>query len=200
MTNKIKNWANEASLTAMTAAVAAKRTADNKLESAIDVLWANGARSTDMISPDSKARKDGKVSTATKEQYAASRAAVVAGFTKAHQQLLAKPTKSLEDIDKATKRYWQQQIGARLKDFFDGLEKREAAANPDTTDTREPKVVKAAIEKLGDAIDTAEKILQGDGTFPDWFDVPEAAAVIKAFRNKYKVPSKSKPVSIDAIV
>ena len=199
MTNKIKNWANEASLTAMTAAVAAKRTADNKLESAIDVLWANGARSTDMISPDSKDRKDGKVSTATKEQYAASRAAVVAGFTKAHQQLLAKPTKSLEDIDKATKRYWQQQIGARLKDFFDGLEKREAAANPEAV-TTQPKTTKPAIEKLGDAIDTAEKILQGDGTFPDWFDVPEAAAVIKAFRNKYKVPSKSKPVSIDAIV
>ena len=200
MTNSTTSWAVEASFNAMTAAVEAKRKADDKMDSAIDVLWANGARSTDMISPANTTRKDGKVSTATKEQYAASRAAVVAGFTKAHQQLLKKPTKSLEEVDKATKRYWQQQIGARLKDFFDGLEKREAAANSDTTDTREPKVVKAAIEKLGDAIDTAEKILQGDGTFPDWFDVPEATAVIKAFRNKYKVPSKSKPVSIDAIV
>tara|TARA_R100000951_G_scaffold10077_1_gene8685 strand:+ start:3785 stop:4369 length:585 start_codon:yes stop_codon:yes gene_type:complete len=192
-------WATEASLTAITAAVAARRTADTKLESAIDTLWAEGAQSTDFISPDSKKeRKDGKVSTATKEQYAAAREAVVAGFTKAVQQLLKKPTKSLEDIDKANKRYWQQQIGARLGDFHDGLEKREAAANPATA--TKPKVTKAAIEKLGDAIDTAEKILQGDGTFPDWFDVPEATAVIKAFRNKYKVPSKSKPVSIDAIV
>jgi len=199
MANKTKNWATEASLTAMTAAVAARRTADTKLESAIDVLWANGARSTDMISPDSKDRKDGKVSTATKEQYAASRAAVVAGFTKAHQQLLEKPTKSLEDIDKATKRYWQQQIGARLKDFFDGLEKREAAANPEAA-TTQPTVTKPAIEKLGDAIDTAEKILQGDGVFPDWFDVPTATATIQQFRKVYKLKTKNKPVSIDAIV
>jgi len=198
MTNNTSTWAVEASLTAITAAVVARRTADSKLESCIDALAANGALSTDFISPDSKkARKDGKVSTATKDDYAKARGAVVAGFTKAVQQLLDKPTKSLEDIDKANKRYWQQQIGARLGDFHDGLAKREAANTPDT---REPKVVKAAIEKLGDAIDTAEKILQGDGTFPDWFDVPEATAVIKAFRNKYKVPSKSKPVSIDAIV
>ena len=199
MTNETRNWANEASFNAMTAAVEAKRKADNKMDSAIDVLWANGARSTDMISPDSKERKDGKVSTATKEQYAASRAAVVAGFTKAHQQLLEKPTKSLEDIDKATKRYWQQQIGARLKDFFDGLEKREAAANPEAA-TTQPKTPKTAIKKLEDAIDTVEKILQGDSVFPDWFDVPTATATIQQFRKVYKLKTKNKPVSIDAIV
>lgn len=199
MTNKTKNWATEASFNAMTAAVAARRTADAKLETAIDVLWANGARSTDMISPDSKERKDGKVSTATKEQYAASRAAVVAGFTKAVQQLLEKPTKSLEDMDKATKRYWQQQIGARLGDFHDGLEKREIAANPEAAITQ-PTTAKPAIEKLGDAIDTAEKILQGDGVFPDWFDVPTATATIQQFRKVYKLKTKNKPVSIDAIV
>ncbi len=200
MTNSTTSWAVEASLTVITTAVAAKRNADKKLDTAIDVLWANGARCTDMLSPDSKKeRKDGRVSTATKEDYAAARAAVVAGFTKAIQQLLDKPTKSLEDIDKSTKRYWQQQIGARLGDFQTGLDKRETAANPEAVTTK-PKVTKAAIERLGDAIDTAEKILQGDGTFPDWFDLPEATAVIKAFRNKYKVPSKSKPVSIDAIV
>ncbi len=200
MTNNTSTWAVEASLTAITAAVVARRTADSKLESCIDALAANGALSTDFISPDSKkARKDGKVSTATKDDYNKARGAVVAGFTKAIQQLLDKPTKSLEDIDKSTKRYWQQQIGARLNDFFEGLVKREAAANPEAVATT-PKVTKAAIERLGDAIDTAEKILQGDGTFPDWFDLPEATAVIKAFRNKYKVPSKSKPVSIDAIV
>jgi len=200
MTNSNMLWATEASLTAITAAVAARRTADAKLESAIDVLWAEGAQSTDFISPDSKKeRKDGKVSTATKEQYAAARTAVVAGFTKAVQLLLDKPTKSLEDIDKANKRYWQQQIGARLGDFHDGLEKREAAANPEA-DTTQPKVTKAAIEKLGDAIDTAERILQGDGVFPDWFDVPTATKTIQTFRKVYKLKTKNKPVSIDAIV
>ena len=199
MTNNTTTWAVEASFNAMTAAVEAKRKADNKMDSAIDVLWANGARSTDMISPDSKDRKDGKVSTATKEDYAKARSAVVAGFTKAVQQLLDKPTKSLEDIDKANKRYWQQQIGARLKDFFDGLEKREAAANPEAN-TTQPKVTKPAIEKLGDAIDTAERILQGDGVFPDWFDVPTATKTIQTFRKVYKLKTKNKPVSIDAIV
>tara|TARA_R100001591_G_scaffold77543_2_gene84993 strand:+ start:370 stop:969 length:600 start_codon:yes stop_codon:yes gene_type:complete len=199
MTNNTTTWAVEASFNAMTAAVEAKRKADNKMDSAIDVLWANGARSTDMISPDSKDRKDGKVSTATKEDYAKAKSAVVAGFTKAVQQLLDKPTKSLEDIDKANKRYWQQQIGARLKDFFDGLEKREAAANPEAN-TTQPKVTKPAIEKLGDAIDTAERILQGDGVFPDWFDVPTATKTIQTFRKVYKLKTKNKPVSIDAIV
>ena len=52
---------------------------------------------------------------------------------------------------------------------------------------------KEAIERLGIAIDTAEKIMQGDG-LPDWFDAPEAIAILYAFRKKFRVPAKVKTI------
>jgi hypothetical protein len=40
--------------------------------------------------------------------------------------------------------------------------------------------------------------MQGEG-LPEWFDAPEAVAVIKAFRKKYRVPTKQ-TVDIDSII
>jgi hypothetical protein len=54
------------------------------------------------------------------------KAAVVLGFTAQVQGLLAKPTKGLTDQQKTDKRYWQQQIGARVNDITRALAKREA--------------------------------------------------------------------------
>ena len=135
---------------AITEAVALTGKAERKLGSTIDLLLAEGFRSTDFISPKSDA------STASPEQFDAINAAIVAGFTKAAQQLLDKPTKSLEDAAKAEKRYWQQQIGAKRNDFKRGLEKREGA-----DDSRAARQPKSAEDKLRAALETVEKIVQG---------------------------------------
>jgi|TARA_Y100000015_G_C2371586_1_gene80312 hypothetical protein len=93
--------------------------------SCIPVLIANGFVSTMFISPNGKNSK----STATQEQYDWIKVQVVAGFSATAQSLLETPTKSMTEAKKISKRYWQQQIGARLGDFKGALEKREGGGN-----------------------------------------------------------------------
>ena len=152
---------------AITETVALTGKAERKMGSTIDLLWAEGMKSTDFISPKSEG------STASPEQFEAINAAIVAGFTKAAQQLLDKPTKALEDADKAEKRYWQQQIGAKRNDFKRGLAKREGAE-----DNRAARQPKAAIDKLRAALETVEKIIQGQEAWD--FDVTVFMDHIKA--------------------
>ena len=81
--------------------------ADKAGIAALDLLIADGFdKVTDYISP----KSDG--STIHADEWTALRSAVVLGFTKTNQALLAKPTKSLTETQKSDKRYWQQQIGA----------------------------------------------------------------------------------------
>ena len=58
--------------------------------------------------------------------YGSVKAAVVAGFASNVQALLDKDTKTLSDQLKSDKRYWQQQIGSKIKDLRNALVKREA--------------------------------------------------------------------------
>ena len=143
---------NPAVATAITAAVAAVEGASRKMQSSIDALVSAGMRSTDFISPKAK---DG-LSTASPEQFEAINAAIVAGFSARTQKLLAAPTKALSETDKADKRYWQQQIGARRNDFKRGLEKREGA-----NDTRAPQQSKSPEDKIRAMLESVEKIVQG---------------------------------------
>jgi hypothetical protein len=143
---------NKETAALITSTVAAVEGASRKLASTADTLHAAGVPSTHFISPKSK---DGG-STVTPEDFDALNAAIVAGFTVAVQKLMAAPTKSLQDVDKAEKRYWQQQIGARRNDFKRALEKREGRA-----DTRAPQAPKSAEDKIRAQIETIEKIVQG---------------------------------------
>lgn len=83
------------------------------------------------------------------------KAAVVLGFTAQVQALLAKPTKGLTDQQKSDKRYWQQQIGARVNDIARALAKREAqdsdgdgANNTSTWEDRTKKVLTAIVDAV----------------------------------------------------
>jgi len=58
--------------------------------------------------------------------YGSVKAAVVAGFASNVQALLDKDTKTLSDSQKSDKRYWQQQIGSKIKDLRNALVKRES--------------------------------------------------------------------------
>lgn len=57
---------------------------------------------------------------------------IVTGFTANVQALLKKDTKSLKEDQKRDKRYWQQQIGSKLKDLRNALARREAQAAGDS--------------------------------------------------------------------
>ena len=145
---------NKETAALITSTVAAVEGASRKLASTADTLHAAGVPSTHFISPKSK---DGG-STVTPEDFDALNAAIVAGFTAAVQKLMAAPTKSLQDVDKAEKRYWQQQIGARRNDFKRALEKRE---DPNNYAARAPQAPKSAEDKIRAQIETIEKIVQG---------------------------------------
>ena len=94
------------------------------MASAIDLMVAEGFKSTDFISPKGK----DSTSTSSPEQFAEINAAIVAGFSATVQKLLDTPAKALTESGKFNKRNWQMQIGARRNDFKRALEKREAIA------------------------------------------------------------------------
>ena len=66
-----------------------------------------------------------KDSTATKEFQQSIDDAIILGFTDRVQTLLHTSTKELEDKEKADKRYWQQQVGAKRSDYKKALKKAQ---------------------------------------------------------------------------
>jgi len=83
----------------------------------VDTLVSEGITAALLVAP-----KNG----ADASFYDSVKAAVVAGFTSNVQTLLGKDTKTLSDSQKSDKRYWQQQIGSKIKDLRNALVKREA--------------------------------------------------------------------------
>jgi fructose-1,6-bisphosphatase len=159
----------------ITDAVSAVEGASRKMQSSIDALAAGGMRSTDFVSPKSK----GKVSTSSPEKIEAINAAIVAGFSARVQKLLAAPTKALSETDKADKRYWQQQIGARRADFEKGLAKREGVA-----DNRAPQQPKSPEDKIRAMIESIEKVVQGAEGLT--FDAADFLKDLRALNRKIK--------------
>ena len=93
------------------------READNAKIKAVDSLQADGVTS-DMLRAPAKGE-----STVLFDSVKVS---IVLGFTTAIQTLLTKDTKSLSETQKEDKRYWQMQIGSKMKDLRNALAKREA--------------------------------------------------------------------------
>lgn len=98
-------------------AVSAERTSTRQWLKVTDNLKADGISSS-MIETEKKGGKP--------EIREAVREAVVMGFTKSEQALLAKDAKSLSDSEKANKRYVQQQVGSMLGHIQRLLRKAEA--------------------------------------------------------------------------
>jgi hypothetical protein len=96
-------------------AVAKKLAADKSTSLVVDSLQADGVEPEMMRAP----KKD-----ADRTFYASLESAVIAGFTATAQGLLKKETKTLTDQQKSDKRYWQQQIGSKIKDFRNALQRR----------------------------------------------------------------------------
>ena len=97
--------------------------ADKSKVKAIDSLHADGV-TADMLKAPSKGE-----STVLFDSVKVS---IVSGFSTAIQALLNKETKTLGEPMKQEKRYWQQQIGSKLKDLRNALARREAQAAGDS--------------------------------------------------------------------
>ena len=103
--NAIGAWSGQAVKTA------------NSMVKAVDSMFADGVTAAMLTAP-SKGE-----STAF---YDTVKVSIAAGFTVATQALLKKDTKGLNDTQKDNKRYWQQQIGSKLKDLRNALTRRES--------------------------------------------------------------------------
>tara|TARA_R110000744_G_C19040256_1_gene526560 strand:+ start:84 stop:614 length:531 start_codon:yes stop_codon:yes gene_type:complete len=126
--------------------------ADKAGSVALDLLIADGFdKVTDYVSP----KSDG--STVHADEWVALKAAVVLGFTKTAQALIAKPTKSLSELQKADKRYWQQQVNARIGDFKSQLNKRLDAGKSEGAGSRDRSLDQRVRDNLNDVIKVCEK-------------------------------------------
>lgn len=93
--------------------------ADKSKIKAIDALHADGV-TADMLKAPGKDEPRALYDTVC--------VSIVTGFAANVQALLKKDTKSLSEQQKADKRYWQQQIGSKLKDLRNALARRERDA------------------------------------------------------------------------
>lgn len=96
--------------------------ADKSKTKAIDALHADGV-TADMLKAPGKDEP--------RALYDSVQISIVTGFTANVQALLKKDTKTLSESQKTDKRYWQQQIGSKLKDLRNALARREAAGESD---------------------------------------------------------------------
>ena len=142
--------------------------ADKAGVAALDLLIADGFdKVTDYVSP----KSDG--STIHADEWTALKAAVVLGFTKTNQALLAKPTNSLTETQKSDKRYWQQQINARIGDFKTQLGKRLNADKSDGAGSRNRPLDQRIRDNLNDVIKVCQSAEEPN------FDVTDMVAKIK---------------------
>ena len=132
------------------------------MQSLIPVLINNGFVSTMFYSPSGKKSQ----STATQEQFDWINVQIVAGFSASIQTLLETPTKGLTDAKKISKRYWQQQIGARRNDLSKALAKRESGGNgaggkPRTPEQRVRDNLNDVL-KVIDAVEDEKQLVKGE--------------------------------------
>ena len=150
-------------------AVSSSIRADKAGVAALDALIADGFdKPTDYVSP----KSDG--STVSVEEFNALNGAIVMGFNADIQKLLEKPVKSLTDAQKTTRRYWQQQIGARRNDFKRQLTKRLDADNSDGAGSRNRTVEQRIRDNLNDVIKVCQNAEEAT------FDITDMVNKVKA--------------------
>jgi hypothetical protein len=89
----------------------------NSMVKAIDSMHADGVTAAMLVAP---AKGEPTV------LFDSVKVSIVLGFTAPVQALLKKDTKGLSEAQKENKRYWQQQVGSKLKDLRNALTRREA--------------------------------------------------------------------------
>jgi hypothetical protein len=90
---------------------------DNAKVKAVDSLHADGVTAAMLVAP---AKGESTV------LFDSVKVSIVMGFTATVQALLKKDTKGLSEAQKESKRFWQMQIGSKMKDLRNALTRREA--------------------------------------------------------------------------
>ena len=168
--------------------IEASRAAEHTLVCIYAEMYDAGIRPTDYLSPTNK------LCTASEKEYEErGKVAALAVYTaKERKELATKMPKGATAEAKAARKTLQGRRTEHLKTVRRGLITQDKLHNPEAykkgSDDR-----KEAIEKLGEAFDTALKILQGDG-LPDWFNTPDCTAILLAAQKKYEVPAKVKSI------
>ena len=118
----------------------------------LDQMFSDGIEPDDLLAP--KANAD-------RTFYDGMRDAVIAGFSKNVQALLAVDVKGLDDEKKASRKYWQEQVGTTLKDWRKGLKARIERANASESEgagTRKASPEAIIRRELAALIERAEKL------------------------------------------
>lgn len=140
------------------------READNAKVKAIDSLYADGVTATMLEAP---AKGESTV------LFDSVKVSIVMGFTASTQALLKKDSKTLSEQQKSDKRYWQQQIGSKLKDLRNALKRREAQASAGSDGAGESKASWESVKRTA----IAEIIKQAQAK--DASKIKDIAAFIK---------------------
>lgn len=142
---------SEKATQAVTSFVTKSVAADKSKVSAVDILRAEGVTSDMLDAPgkgEDRSFYDGWL-----------KPAIVAAFTDKVRALLDADTKSLRENEKADKRYWQQQIGSKIKDLRAAIVKRERAE--DSTPNKKTTKGDRLRQKIQDVIDAIQKAEDG---------------------------------------
>lgn len=123
--------------------------AGNSLAKVLDACIKEGYHWTDLQAP-----KKGE----SRDVYDSFRFAIVQGFNSTVRKLLESPTKSLTEAKKGEKKYWQQQIGSKMKDLRNALKKRQESSE---SSARAPKALNTKLRELLDEV--VERIQKAEG-------------------------------------
>ena len=100
--------------------------------------------------------------------------AIKLGFSTYVQELLQKKPATLTEPEKVEKRYWQQQVGSKLKDIRNAMTKKQ------TGPTNQRTSLQIIQDRITDAIERIGKLDPENGdAIPDAMDIPTATKKLK---------------------
>lgn len=140
----------------------------NKQTKMVDALVADGITADMCFAPKGDAPR---------EFYNSLEDAVVMGFSKSVQNLLAMTTqeaKALSEEKKADRRYWNQQKGSKIKDIRNALKRRDT--NPTGSQPTKLEMLKRDLES---ALKRVTELDPEKDSIPDAVNIPEMTSHIK---------------------
>ena len=106
--------------------------------------------------------------------YTSVQEAIKLGFATEVQELLQKKPATLSEAEKAEKRYWQQQVGSKLKDIRNAMSKKQNGPSNQRTP------LQIIQERITDAIERIGNLDPENGdAVPDAMDLPSTTKHLK---------------------
>lgn len=155
---------NKASIDAIRSYTDVSVKANNALGVVVEALTKQGVK-PDMLRAPEKG--------ADRTLYTSVQDAIKLGFSADVQELLQKKPATLSEAEKADKRYWQQQVGSKLKDIRNAMTKRQTGP----TNPRTP--LELIQDRITDAIERIGNLDPETTAIPDVMDIPSTTKHLK---------------------